>query len=242
MSQRENRRLKPLIKIFLAAVALFLGCSSSELEKVQGELKSCGDRRSSLAREIESCRKESARLKERLNGLQTALAEPLPPSVKEAREEFLKSVPEEVRVELELHLDSYFTAVAREFKDLQNRNKEILLEMKQARREISQEISKTSGQVEEVASNTSDLKEGLASVQKGAEEAQQLRQRQQQTAAEIQKIVSSLVEFDRSRLNCRECKDKLKLMDKNREAILKFHSRLVQELTAIQTAAEGAAK
>lgn len=244
MNHRERRRIRPSIKIFLAAFAILLGCSSGELEKTRGELKTCGDRRDSLAREIESCRKESARLTQRLHGIQAVLAAPVPASVNDAKREFLDSVPEEVRVELELHLDSYFTAVAREFKELQNRNKEILQEMKQAgreRREISKEISKTSGQVEQVATTASNLEEGLAAVQKGAEDTQQLRQRQQQTAAELQRIVESVIEFDRNRLNCRECRERLRMMGKNREEILKFHSNLVQKLTALQASAEGPA-
>jgi chromosome segregation ATPase len=241
MSNKETRRMPGAVKVFLAAVALLLGCSSGELEKVQGELKACGDRRDSLAREMDACRKEGARLKQRLDGFQVALTAPLPPSINEAREEFLSTVPEQVRVELELHLDNYFTAVAREFKELQNRNKEILQEMKSARREISKEISKTSGQVEQVATVTSNLEEGLAAVQKGTEEAQQLRLRQQQTAAELQRILQSVIEFDRNRLNCRSCMDKLRLRDKNREEILKFHSVLVQRLTALQASAEGPA-
>lgn len=239
MSHGEARRTRTFVKIFPAALALLLGCSSGELEKVRGELKSCGDRRDSLAREIDACRKESARLRQRWNAVQAVLTAPVPPSVKEARQEFLNNVPEQVRVELELYLDSYFTAVAREFKQLQDRNKEILQEMKSARREISQEISKTSGQVEQVATATSNLEEGLAAVQKGTEDAQQLRQRQQQAAAELQKVIASMIEFDRNRLNCRNCKDKLRLRDKNREEILKFHSSLVQKLTALQAAAEG---
>lgn len=241
MSHPGKCRIPPLIKTSLAALALVLGCSSGELEKAQGELKGCGDRRDSLTREIDACRKESARLKQRLDGFQAALAAPLPESVNKAREEFLSTVPEQVRVELELHLDSYFTAVAREFKEIQNRNKEILQEMKSARREISQGISKTSGQVEQVATATSNLEEGLAAVQKSTEEAQQLRQRQQQTAAELQRILESVIEFDRNKLNCRNCKDKLRLMDRNREEILKFHSNLVQKMTALQASAEGPA-
>jgi chromosome segregation ATPase len=232
-------------KVFLATLLLLLGCSSGELDKVRGELKTCGDRRDSLTREIESCRKENARQKQRWDAIQTVLTAPLPSSVTEARQEFLKSVPEEVRVELELHLDSYFTAVAREFKELQNRNREILQEMKQAgreRREISKEISKTSGQVEQVATTASKVEEGLAAVQKGAEDTQQLRQRQQQTAAEVQRIVESVIEFDRNRLNCRECREKLRMMNKNREEILKFHYSLVQRLTALQAAPDGGAQ
>jgi septal ring factor EnvC (AmiA/AmiB activator) len=242
MSHAEKRRMPDAVKVFLATLALLLGCSSGELDKLRGELKACGDRRDSLARDMDACRKESARLKQRLQSIQTVLAAPVPASVNEAKQEFLANVPQEVRVELELQLDSYFTAVAREFKELQDRNKEILQEMKSARREISQEISKTSGQVEQVATATSNLEEGLAAVQKGAEEAQQLRQRQQQTAAELQRILESVIEFDRNKLNCRNCKDKLRLRDKNREEILKFHSSLIQKLTALQASAEGAAQ
>jgi chromosome segregation ATPase len=241
MSHRRKCCIPQSTKALLAALALLLGCSSGELEKTQGELKACGDRRGSLAREIDACRKESARLKQRLDGFQAALAAPLPESVDKARKEFLNTVPEQVRVELELHLDSYFTAVAREFKELQNRNKEILQEVKNSRREISKEISRTSGQVEQVVTATSNLEEGLAAVQKGTEEAQQLRQGQRQTAAELQRILESVIEFDRNKLNCRNCKDKLRLRDKNREEILKFHSVLVQKLTALQASAKGPA-
>lgn len=241
MSHVETRRMPGAVKVFLATLALLLGCSSGELDKLRGELKACGDRRDSLARDMDACRKESARLKQRLQSIQTVLAAPVPASVNEAKQEFLANVPQEVRVELELQLDSYFTAVAREFKQLQDRNKEILQEMKSARREISQEISKTSGQVEQVATATSNLEEGLAAVQKGAEEAQQLRQRQQLTAAELQKILESVIEFDRNRLNCRECREKLRMMNKNREEILKFHSDLVRKLTALQASADGGA-
>ncbi len=103
--------------------------------------------------------------------------------------------------------------------------------------------------MEKVATSASNLEEGLAAVQKGNDEAHQLRgqmqarqAQQQQTAAQIQKAITSVIEFDRNRLNCRECKEKLRMMDKNREEILKFHSRLVEHLTSLQASAEEGAQ
>lgn len=146
-----------------------------------------------------------------------------------------------MRIEVQFRLEKYFATVARNFKQLQEHNQEVLKELKQARREQS----KTSGQVEKVATSASNLEEGLAEVQKGNDEARHLREqqqaqqtRQQQTAAEIQKAIASVIEFDRNRLNCRECKERLRMMDKNREEILRFHSQLVEQMTALQASAE----
>jgi hypothetical protein len=231
--------MKPAVLIGSIALSLLLCCSSGELDKARGELKTCEERRASLVQEANSCRQESARQKQRWEAIQGELDKAVPTPVQDARDKFVEGLPQEVRVEVQLQLDSYFMAVARNFKQVQDRNQEILQELKQARREFS----KTSGQVDKVATSASNLEEGLAAVQKGSADVRQLREqqqaRQQQTAAEIQRIITSVIEFDRNRLNCRECKERLRLMDKNRAEILKFHSDLVQKLAALHASAEG---
>jgi len=226
------------ISILICLGSLLLGCSSGELEKVRGKLKTCEEHRASLQQEANSYRQESERQKQTCGAIQAALEASSPPPVEDARKEFLQSVPQTVRVEVQFQLEKYFATVARNFKQLQEHNQEVLQELKQAQRAIS----KTSGQVEKVATSASNLEQGLAAVQKGNEEVRQLREnqqaRQQQTATEIQKAITYVIEFDRTRLNCRECKEKLRMMDRNREEILKFHFKLVEHLTSLQAAAE----
>jgi chromosome segregation ATPase len=240
--------MKSSALIGLMTLSLLLSCSPGEFEKTRGELKTCEERRASIVQEADSCRQESARQKQRWEAIQAELDKAVPTPIQDARVKVLEGLPQEVRVESQLQLDSYFMAVARNFKQVQDRNQEILQELKQARREVT----KTSGQVERVAKSTSNLEEGLAAVQKGNEEAQkvneevrqlheQLQAHQQQTTAEIQKVIASVIEFDRNRLNCRECRERLRMMDKNRMEILKFHADLIQKLTTMQSSAEGSA-
>lgn len=227
--------------VLIGLAALLLGCSSSEIEKIRGELKTCEERRASIQQEANSYRQESERQKQSCGAIQAALNASLPPPVEDARKEFLENVPQQVQIQVQFQLEKYFATVARNFKQLKEHNEEVLQELKQARRELS----KTSGQVEKVATSASNLEEGLAAVQKGNEESRQFREQlqaqqaqQQQTALEIQKAITSVIEFDRNRLNCRECRERLRMMDRNREEILKFHSRLVEHLTSLRASAE----
>ncbi len=240
--------MKSSVLIGLMTLSLLLSCSSGELEKARGELKTCEERRASVVQEADSCRQESARQKRRWEAIQEELDKAVPTPLQDARVKVLEGLPQEVRVETQLQLDSYFMAVARNFKQVQDRNEEILQELKQARREVT----KASGKVDKVVESTSNLEDGMAAVQKGNEEAQkrneevrQLREQQQahqqQIAAEIQTVIASVIEFDRNRLNCRECRERLRIMDKNRMEILKFHADLVQKLTSMQASAEGSA-
>lgn len=226
--------MKVSVLIGLAAATLLLGCKSGEFEKVRGELKACEARRASLQQEANSYREESERQKQSCQAIQAALEASIPPPVEDARKEFLESVPPPVQLQVQFQLEKYFATVARNFKQLKDHNQEVLQELKQARRELA----KTSGQVEKVATSASNLEEGLAAVQKGNDEARQLREQlqaqQQKNAAEIQKVIASIIEFDRNRLNCRECRERLRMMDKNREEILRFHSSLIEQMTALK--------
>lgn len=225
------------IAVLVGFASLLFGCSSGELAKVRGKLKTCEEHRASLQQEANSYRQESERQKQSCGAIQEALKEAVPPPVEDARVEFLAKLPQTVRIEVQFQLDKYFATVARNFKQIQDRNNEILQELKQAQHGIS----KTSGQVDKVVTSTSKLEEGLDAVRKGNEDVQKLREQQraqqQQAAAEIQKAIASIIDFDRSRFNCRECKEKLRIMDKNRNEILKFHSKLVEQLTLLQAPA-----
>jgi chromosome segregation ATPase len=223
-----------LLLALLTLSAAPLGCSSGEIEKARGDLRGCEERRASLQRQADACRTESERQKQRWEAIQAELAATVPANIQRAQQDIAQGLPDQVRIAVELRLDHYFAAVSREFRQLRERNQEMLQELKKARRDIAG----ARGEVERVASSTSNLEKAMDdAARKSAGEIQRLRQAQDETSAEVQKIIASVLEFDRSRVACKRCDDKLKLRDKPREEILKFHSSVVERLTSLQTAA-----
>ena len=58
--------------------------------------------------------------------------------------------------------------------------------------------------------------------------------RRERVTEQLADLVDLVVEFDQSRINCKECPERLKLNRKQRETVLGFHAELMADLADLQ--------
>jgi len=52
----------------------------------------------------------------------------------------------------------------------------------------------------------------------------------------VSEVIATIAEFDRDRINCDKCKDKVKVKGKGKEQLLAFHSGLIEKVQGLNVA------
>ena len=221
------------VPVFLLACIgwVSVGCvSKSQLEETQAELAQCQEDKARAEAAVVTWEERYDRESSRWNQLESAVSQALPKALGEFHEErdrILELVPGQVQDEVSGYLEDYFSTVMKGFELLSDDNAEIKLELRATqkaldavgadargiRTAVDQALTTERGKRDAMSGQLGDLAEYLGDV------------------------VSQVVEFDQTRINCRNCPDRLKLSRKEREALLAFHGELMSDLSDLQSRA-----
>ncbi|RMH17662.1 MAG: hypothetical protein D6696_15130 [Acidobacteria bacterium] len=222
------RATLPLLTLAIALIASSSGCASKQaLEEKEAALAACEEERAALARSVERWQERFDRASERWQGMQQAINEAVPNALAEIdaeRERILELVPEQVQFEVATLLEDYFDVVGQSFAAVRRDNETIRLQLEATQKALAA-----------VGKDTQAIN---AAIEGAVAEAQQRLDAEQEQrrilAGGLAQLVARLVEFDRRKLSCKDCPDRIKLSRKEREAILAFHGELLRELSALQ--------
>lgn len=208
--------------VFLLAISLaFTGCiSKSAHEAIQVQLDECRADKQAAQGAADACEKRYDREIARFDTLDSTLEEVVPEALstfRAEREEILEQVPVQVRDEVEAYLDEFATAVARSFQRLSDDNEKILGELGVAKIELAK-----------LGSDTEKLI--AAGVDSTIEEVRESQVSREALDARSANIVAMILDFDRTRINCKDCEKRLRLNKKEIQAITAFHGTLIENL------------
>lgn len=208
--------------ILIGVAALCLpGCvSKKEMEKAQAELAACREETAEAEARVIAWQERFDRENEFWQELQSEVGEAVPRALEEIhqeRERIIAAVPDQVRGELEIYLDDYFATVMQGFETLQRDNDDIQLQLEATRNAL-----------EVVGSGTREINDRI----EGA--LTEERSRRDRLAKHLSDVVGQIVEFDQTRVNCRGCRERLRLNRKERETIMGFHAELMSDLADLE--------
>ncbi len=208
------------VLLLIASLAL-TGCvSKSAHEAIQIQLEECRADKQASQGAAEACEKRYDREIARFDTLDSTLEEVVPEALatfRSEREEILEQVPVQVREEVESYLDEFATAVARSFQRLSDDNDKILSELGTAKIELAKLSADTEALISAGVDTTiQEVREGQAS--------------RETLDARSASIVAMILDFDRSRINCKSCDNRLRLNKKEIQAITAFHGDLIENL------------
>jgi hypothetical protein len=209
-----------LVPVAFAMIAA--GCvSRAEHDQVVQQLQGCEQEKSSALKAVNDCQGQLQTESKRWDSIETQLTSTLPQTLKDFQDErakIIEIVPEQVRSEVGKRLDRYFVNV---FKQLERMEGKLEL--------MREDLSASRA---EVARLSTDVGSKLDATHKAVLGEHDRLAEQSRRVAEIIAIVA---EFDRDRINCRDCKERLRLKDKDREQLLAFHSQLIQQVQMLET-------
>ena len=220
------RSLTPLLVAVLIATA---GCvSKSQYEAAQTELTQCQEEKAQAEAKVISWEQRFDREAQRWEVVGASVTEQLPRALNELHDErdrIVEMVPEQVRGEVTRYLDEYFATVMGGFDRLASDN-----------RDIRMELTATRTVLESLGTDTRAISQSIdTTLQDERAKRQQEQDKRDAVAAQIADVVALLTEFDNTRINCRQCPDRLKLNRKERETISAFHSELTTQLSQVQS-------
>ncbi len=216
------------VLLLIASFALSGCISKSDHEALQSQLEECRTDKQAAQVAFTACEKRFDREIARFDTLDSTLEEAVPDALatfRAERQEILEQVPVQVRDEVESYLDEFATAVGRSFQRLSEDNDKILAELGTAQLELTKLGVDTESLI--VASRESTIQE----VRVGQASRKDLDAR----SAEI---VSKILKFDRERINCKDCDNRLRLNKKEIQAITEFHATLIEALQVFATPTE----
>lgn len=216
------------ISIALALALLATGCASKkDLDTAQAELAACQEETAKLEASVVAWEERFDRESSRWVELEASVSEALPRALNEfhsERERIIELVPEQVQGELEAYLEDYFSAVAKGFGELSKDNAEIKVQ-----------LQATHAALTAVGADTRAIG---ASIDKTVAEERAKREgeqaRRERVTEQLADLVDLVVEFDQTRINCKECPERLKLNRNQRETVLGFHAELMADLADLQ--------
>ena len=228
----DGRTPVPMIAVLAAAALLAsTGCvPKSDLEEAQAELAACEEARATAEATTASWERRYDRESSRWTQLETSVSQALPRALNEFHadgERILELVPEQVKVEVEGYLEDYFNTVMRGVAELSDDNAEIKLELKATQKALDAVGADARGirtAVDEALTDERAKRDVMAG-------------RLGDLSGELGAVVDRVVAFDRTRINCKQCPERLRLNRKERETILAFHAELMSELSDLQSGA-----
>ena len=215
------------------------GCASKkELTAAQEQLAACEEEKLKLEASVISWEERFDRESNRWIEIESSVTDALPAALEEfhaERERIIELVPEQVQAEVQVYLEDYFGAVMQGFGQLAADNED-----------IKSQLRVTHKALEAVGADTraigASIDETVAEERAKREAAQAVRMaRDERVATRMSEVVDQVVEFDQNRINCRDCKERLRLNRKEREAILAFHAELISDMADLQRFAGEAA-
>ena len=224
---------RTLIILTLMILLACTGCASKkDLEAARAQLAACEEERTRLEASTIAWEQRFDQASGRWNELEAEVTSALPKALGELhteRERIIELVPEQVKSEVNAYLEDYFTTVMKGFSRLAEDNAEI-----KSRMEATYQALEAVGADTRAIGYTIDQTMAHDRVQREAENA-----RRQDVLAGMSGLVDRVVAFDRDRINCKNCPDRLKLNRKQKEAVLGLHAELMAELSSLQTLAVG---
>lgn len=208
--------------LFGLVAAVAGGCVSKKThEALQAQLQTCEDEKAKVQAENVNWERRFDRESQRWETLGQSVTEALPKALVEfhdERDRILKLVPQQVQTEVQAYLEDYFDTVSKGFQLLKNDNEE-----------IKAQLSATQVALEGVGADTKSIS---ATVDRTLADE---RRRRDKVSVELAALFDQVVEFDRTKIDCAKCPDKLGLSRKERETILAFHDDLARRVAAIQS-------
>ena len=220
--------------LLLLTALLMSGCvSKSQLEEAQVQVQTCEEDKAVLEAKVAQWEDRFDRESSRWSTIETSVTEAMPRALDEfhaERKRILDLVPEQVHSEVETYLEDYFTTVMQGFQVLSQDNSEIKLQL-----ETTQKV------IEQIGARTQNIGADTAAINQAIDEA--LAEEQAKVAevsAQLSAVIEQIAEFDQTRINCKNCPDKLRLNRREREAVLGLHGQLTTALSQLQSVAGSA--
>jgi hypothetical protein len=217
----------PRLPLLLLLLGLTAGCvSKKEHEAVTAKLGTCEDEKAALQAENVNWERRFDRESQRWEELGASVTDALPKALVEfhqERDRILELVPQQVQSEVQDYLEDYFETVSKGFQLLKNDNEE-----------IKAQLAATGTALAAVGADTKSIS---ATVDRSLADE---RRRRDKVSQELAALLDKVVDFDRTRIDCAKCPDKLGLSRKERETILAFHDELTRSLSEIQSLIGGA--
>lgn len=205
------------------------GCvSKQQYANVQAELASCQEEKAQAEAQVITWEQRFDREAQRWETVGASVTDQVPKALGELnaeRDRIVKLVPEQVKGEVEKYLDEYFATVMAGFDKMTDDN-----------REIKMQLAATHKVLESLGADTRDVASKIDTTladERG--KRQQEQRRRESVASRISEVVTQLSEFDNTRINCRQCPDRLRLNRKERETIGAFHTEVMTTLSKIQS-------
>jgi uncharacterized phage infection (PIP) family protein YhgE len=213
---------------YVVAAALLGGCvPKKQHEEVVAKLAACEAERSQAITTLATCQENAQREAERWNQVATAVQQEAPSVLKQLEAErttFLQQLPEAVRTQVDSYLSKFAADVRRAFVVLSEENQKLAAQVEA----LSQTAGRTETKADTILTRMEAREKALIA------EADRLQKG-------IAAVATQITEFDRTVINCRDCKERLSLNRKERETITAFHSRLVDALNQLRASGGGAA-
>ncbi len=217
-----------LIVVALLIAVLGSGCASKEdLQNAQTELAACQEEAAKLEATVIAWEERFDHAAQRWTDLESSVSDALPKALDEfhsERDRIIELVPEQVQGEVTDYLDDYFNTVMKGFSQLSEDNQDIKVQL-----QVTHKALESVGADTRAIGVTIDE---TVSQERAKREEEQARR--EQVATHLAELVEQVVEYDQTRINCKQCPERLKLKDKQREAILGFHAELMADLADLQ--------
>jgi len=208
----------------LVVVLGLTGCVAKSTHRaVEERLAQCEQEKAGLQEQVTAWESRFDQQSQRWETMQSTVTEALPQALREMnaeRDRIVKLVPLQVQQEVEQYLDRYFDTVMKGFQKLQQDNDT-----------LRGELVATNQKLDSLGVDTSDIRSTASTIDTKLE---QEREKRRATAAHVADINQMLTNFDQSRVNCKDCPDRLKLNREERETITAFHQQLSNALASLQ--------
>jgi len=203
--------------VFLGLLVL-TGCVlSSTHNEVLEDLAACDQERSDLAKEMENWRA----LYEQEKDFQRAGSEDAQAAVRLVNEkihDIQVGLPPMVQDQVDSRLNQLAEILSEEFGRLATQNAALNV------------------QLEDATERLEKIQEEMATLEEMRGLMDEARARRAKLAGDFTKILGTLREWDRTRLNCKKCDEYLGLRRKKREELVRFHGQVAGDLSRLQAA------
>lgn len=213
------------ILFFPCLVALAAGCvSRGEHDAVKQQMDTCERDKVAAQSASRDCEARYQAANDRWQNIETQLTSTLPQTLQDFRDErdkIIELVPQQVRDEVAGKLDRYFGTVAREFKKMDSK-----LDT------LNEQVTRSHSQMTDLVKDSTQAVDVKLTETHQAVIAE--RSRRQDRSRRIASVISEIAWFDQERINCKKCKDRLRFKGDSQAQLLAFHSKLIQDIQALQ--------
>lgn len=218
-----NRTSRLLAVVLLPLAAS--GCvARSQLDAVKKEADTCQQDKATAQKTAADCQSRLEGESKRWDGIEAQLTSTLPQTLRDFQDERAKIIqllPEEVKKQVAVRLDRHFVNMSRSFERMDGKVQELQGALDAARKQIA-----------ELATTTQSVDTRVQATHEAVVSGQHWIDRFDEQTRRSADIAASVLDFDRLRINCESCDDRIKLKGDGREHLLAFHQGLVKRLQA----------